>query len=283
MHTDEFITSQLIEADERLTEVFRHVYCVQQSAEAPAAVPKQLLPNYEMLLIFNFGPGVPITLDADSYVIRETAAIGPLQKVLHYNVPPGADFMAVVFTLNGFHRLIGKSMHDLEGMNVFDPDLIVAEHCFRDLRAQMASLHSVGERVERLNEYTLQNLAPPNEDTRTMLDGVSYFFNPAVDPVKTIAQTRQLTPRSVQVRFKTNLGITSKELTRFLRFKKVVAALVEHYPTPPDWADLVFTHGYHDQSHLIKDFHLFMDITPGEFVRQLAEQNVCISRPGVHY
>lgn len=282
-HTDEFITAQLIPPDERLTEVIRHVYCVQQAAWAPATVPKQLLPNFEMMLGFNFGPDLPITLGGASYVIRQTVAIGPLQKVLHYNVPPGADFMIVVFSFNGFRRLIGKSMHELEGMNVFDPDLLLAENCFQDLWAQMAALPSVEARTECLTDYIMQNITPIDADTYAMIDGSSLFNNPAVDPVKVIAQTQQVTTRTIQGRLKTNLGMTAKEITRFLRFKKLIAQLVEEYPTPPDWAGLVFTHGYHDQSHLIKDFHQFMDIAPGEFIRQLAGQNVCISKPGVHY
>lgn len=282
-HTDEFITSQLIQPDDRLTEVIRHVYCVQQSAQAPAAVPKQLLPNFEMMLGFNFGPDMPITLGGEPYIIRKTVAIGPLQKVLHYNVPPGADLMIVVFSFNGFRRLIGKSMHELEGMNVFDPDLLVAESCFQDLWVQMVALPSVEERVACLQEYIVQHIAPVDADTYIMIDGSSLFANPAVDPVKVIAQTRQVTPRTIQVRLKANLGMTAKEITRFLRFKKVITQLVEEYPAPPDWASLVFTHGYHDQSHLIKDFHQFTDMAPGEFIRQLAGQNVCISRPGAHY
>ena len=283
MQPETFITAQLIQPDDRLTEVIRHVYCVQQAAGAPDTVRKQLIPNQEMLLGFNFGPDLPIALGGEPYVVRRTVAIGPLQKVLHYGVPPGADFVIVVFSFNGFRRLIGKSMHELEGMNVFDPDLLLAQNCFQDLWAQMAALTAGGERVACLQEYIAQTIAPIDADTLTVIGGSSLFADPALDPVKVIAQTRQLTPRSVQVRFKTNLGITAKEITRFLRFKKVVTQLIEQHPTTPEWADLVFEYGYHDQSHLIKDFHHFMDITPGEFIRQLAEQKVCISKPGMHY
>lgn len=278
-----FTTSDLIQPDDRLTEVIRHVYCVQRAAEAPDTVSKQLVPNGEMLLAFTFGPALSITLGGASYTIHQTVAIGPLQKVLHYSLPPGADLMVVIFSFNGFRRLIGKSMHELEGLNVFDPDLLLAQNGFRDLWAQMAALPSVTERVACLQDYIAQHIAPVDADTLTVIGGSSLYADPALDPVKVIAQTRQLTPRSVQVRFKANLGITSKEITRFLRFKKVVTQLIETYPTRPAWADLVFDYGYHDQSHLIRDFHHFMDITPGEFLRQLADQRVCISKPGMHY
>ena len=126
-------------------------------------------------------------------------------------------------------------------------------------------------------------VAPADADTRSFIDGVAYVENPAIDPVKALAERRKLTTRSVQTRFQTHLGFSAKELARFLRFKGVVARLIEQYPQPPDWADLVLTGGYHDQSHLIKDFQQFLGMTPTEFIRQLADGTVCITRPGAYY
>lgn len=279
---DSTTSTQLIEADKSLSQVFRHAYCVQHSALA-APIQQQLLPNYEMLLVFNFGPDLSATLGGDTFVIKQTVAIGPLQKVLHYSVPPGADFIVVAFTLNGFYRLLGQPMDKLAHTSIFDPNRLLPGNCFDQLRAELAPMTSSAERVAYLSDYALLFVAPANEDTHTVLEGVALFANPAIDPVRAIAQTRQMTSRSVQVRFKTNLGFTAKELHRFLRFKKVVTQLVEQYPAAPDWTDLVFVHGYHDQSHLIRDFRQYMDCTPGEFIKQLAGQTLCVTKPGAYY
>lgn len=287
MITDDLTTAQIFQADERLTEVFRHVYCIRQREEAPV-LHRQLVPNYEMMLVFNFGPAVTASLGDRSFVIEQTAVLGPLAKALHYEVPPGADLMVVMFTLNGFYRLVGKPIHELRWADSdadagSTPMSRLGNAVFHDLWEELKAIASMEDRVAFLTAYTLLRIAPPDEDAHSMLAGVLLFTNPAVDPVKAIAETRQLSPRSVQLRFQTNLGFSAKELARFLRFKNVVAGLVERHPTPPDWADLVFVHGYHDQSHLIRDFQQFMGVSPTEFVQQLASQAVCITQPGKHY
>jgi AraC-like DNA-binding protein len=34
------------------------------------------------------------------------------------------------------------------------------------------------------------------------------------------------------------------------------------------WAEIAQTCGYHDQAHLIRDFHQFADSAPGDFARR---------------
>ena len=100
---NDLTNAQLLDVDGPLREVLRHVYVIQQAGQA-AAVPQQLVPNYEMLLLFNFGPQISIWLGDHSYQIGQTAVLGPLKQLLRYEVPPGADLLAAVFTLNGFYR-----------------------------------------------------------------------------------------------------------------------------------------------------------------------------------
>ena len=279
---DSTISTQLIVAEPQFDQVYSHIYCVQQSAQA---LPTQhlLVPNYEMLLVFNFGPDVPISLEHEPYIIQQTAAIGPLQKLLRYELPPEADLMIVNFTLNGFYRLLGTPMNQLRGTDFFDPDLLLNDGCFQTLWAQLASMNLFNDRLQRINEFVSTYLKPTDEASHSLMTSIPHFRQTAIDPVKALAQTHQLSPRGVQLRFQTQLGYSAKELTRFLRFRNVVALVVQQFPIAPDWADLVLRYGYHDQSHLIKDFQQFMAMTPTEFIRQLAGQDVCISQTGKHY
>lgn len=50
-----------------------------------------------------------------------------------------------------------------------------------------------------------------------------------------------------------------------------------------DWYDLIHDFGYHDQSHLIKDFHHYLGTTPEVFVKQIAGKEFCTTGPGKHY
>lgn len=277
-----FPNSQLIEADERLTKVFSHFYCVQHDRQA-APLQMQLMPNYEMLLVFNFGPDSPVSIGQNQFVVRQTAVLGPLHKPLTYELPAGADLIVVNFTLNGFYRLLGIPMHQLKGADWHDPDVLLNKSCFDDLWQQLAPMTTLGDRLQLINEYALIYLAPVDEATDSLLDSIPYFRQTTVDPIKAVAQTHRISPRSIQLRFQTHLGYSAKEMVRFLRFKNVLSFLYQQSPGAVDWVALVLEFGYHDHSHLIKDFQYFLGITPRRFLRQLAEGNVCISKTGKFY
>jgi AraC-like DNA-binding protein len=274
--------SQLIEADDRLATVFSHFYCVQHDRQA-APVQQQLMPNYEMLLVFNFGPAIMGSFGDSEHIIEQTAVIGPLQKTLTYTVPPGADFIVVNFTLNGFYRLLGVSMQQLNPASVHDPDVLLNKSCFSELWTQMVHLASLKERLKLICDYARKFVTPLDSPSVALLDSVPYFRHLAVDPVKMLAQTHHVSTRSVQLHFQTYLGYSAKELGRFLRFKKILNFLYRQPTQPVDWPELVLTFGYYDHSHLSKDFRYFLGTTPRQFVKQLAQGQVCISKSGKFY
>jgi len=276
------MSSQLIEADERLATVFSHYYCVQQEAQ-DAPLRQQLFPNYEMLLVFNFGPAVPVWLGDAPYVISQTAVLGPLQKTLTYELPTGADLIVVNFTLNGFYRLLRVPMQTLKAEDIHDPDVLLNKSCFSELWAQLVPITTLADRLRLLNEYALTHAAPVDSTTSSMLESIPYFNNAAVEPVRMLAAKQNVSARTIQSTLQKQLGYTAKELARFLRFKKVVAFLCQQPTTSVDWLSLVYEFGYHDHSHLIKDFQQYMGISPRQFVNQLAQGGICISKPGKFY
>ncbi len=279
--------SQLIEADAQLAQVFSHFYCVQQAADA-LPIRQQLLPNYEMLLAFNFGPAIPVWLGDAHQLIRQTAVLGPLQRTLVYELPAGADLIVVNFTLNGFYRLWGRALHRPKALELPNADAVFDVDSLAVLWRQLASLTALPDRLRTFSAYALTHLSPVDAVTRSLLDYAPLFGQTAVDPIKAVAQTNQVSVRSIQARLKTQVGFSAKELVRFLRFKQVLSVLMQRNATeqatiPVDWLALVLRFGYHDQSHLIKDFRYFLGITPRQFIRQLAQGEVCMSKSGKFY
>ena len=273
------MTTQLIEADDRLARVLSHFYVVRQPPDAPA-VPQQLLPNYEMLVIFNFGSALPLRLGRDANTIRRVAVIGPLQKLLRYELRAGANIMVVVFTLNGFYRLFGKL---LQRNGLGAPDVVPEPAFLTELWGQLAGLPNTDDHIQCFGQYALTHLAPTDDTMQPLLDTIPHFRHTLVDPIKAIAGQHDISVRTLQLRFQHQLGYSAKEMIRFVRFKKVVAHLMNDQPAPPDWADIIFTYGYHDQSHLIRDFQHFTGLPPTAFVKQLAENTLCMSQPGKFY
>jgi AraC-like DNA-binding protein len=271
--------SQLIDTDERLATVFRHFYCIQHDQDAPV-VQQRLLPHYEVMLVFNFGPAIPFSFGEQEHFVEKTAVMGPLQKMLSYTLLPGSDLIVINFTLNGFYRLF----HIPVSQPTTSPNSLIDASYFSELWTQLSELPTLTERLDVLTSYFLHHVAPLDDETATLLKGIPYFQNPAIEPVKTLAQERGVSPRSLQLRLRAQFGYSAKEMTRFLRFKQVLTYLQEiEANAAVDWLELVDRFGYYDYSHLSKDFAFYLNVTPRQFLQQLAHGNVCNSRPGKFY
>ena len=65
-------------------------------------------------------------------------------------------------------------------------------------------------------------------------------------------------------RFRLEVGLTTKTLARVHRFKHAMDWLSRQERVA--WGELAAICGYYDQSHLIRDFHDFAGMPPGDFV-----------------
>lgn len=203
--------------------------------------------------------------------------------MLNYEMLPGADIVVTVFNLDGFYRLFQVPVDELNGETVHHPDAFIHQPDYEELWEILNRSHVAEERIELLSDYIRTYKHEAEEAARPLLEGAEYFNDPLIQPVKAIAADADLSERSVQLRFKKYVGYSPKELLRFLRFKQVINNIIEKPGVEIDWYDLIHDFGYHDQSHLIKDFHHFLGTTPEIFVKQIAGKEFCTTRPGQYY
>ena len=127
----------------------------------------------------------------------------------------------------------------------------------------------------------ISSIAPfirPNIDAiKPLLKGEHYFYDLAISPVKALAADAAITERTIQQHFQKQVGYPPKELLRFLRFKGMISHLVNQQDNTCNIFDLIVTHGYHDQSHLIKDFNHYLGTTPEKFIRTIKGDTFCIT------
>jgi AraC-like DNA-binding protein len=77
--------------------------------------------------------------------------------------------------------------------------------------------------------------------------------------IDTLANDAGISPRQLERRFLSEIGLGPKHLCRILRFQEVFRAVDRN---DPEWAAVALECGYYDQSHLIRDFHQFAQQTP---------------------
>lgn len=278
-------TATHIEVTDPAFEAIKYFYCIQTPADFQTKI-QHLSPNLEMMLIFNFGAPARISFaDAgfNGLQIERVSAIGPLRQMLNYEVLPNTDVIITVFNPNGFFRLMQVPMDEIGEEQVMDPDLLLNITGFNNLWQELKKLDKINERIGLLKEHAMAFVQDAEEATLPLMAGISYFNNPFIQPVRAIAQDAALSERTVQLWFKKYLGYSPKELLRFLRFKQVIDSIQQQESSQVDWYDLVEQFGYHDQSHLIKDFKQYLGMAPQKFIKDIAGKEFCVSRPGKYY
>ncbi|TKT89451.1 helix-turn-helix domain-containing protein [Dyadobacter frigoris] len=274
-----------IDVDAPLNEVIKYLYCIQTPVDFETTY-QHLSPNLEMMLIFNFGKPVGFSFADNTSAdlkINKVAVIGPLRKMLTYELQPETNLIVVVFNPQGFYRLMQLPMDGMGESDLIDPDELLQITGFLALWKQLDSLPSLEDKIVLLKEYGLNFIQDADHATSPLLKGIDYFENPMIQPVRAIAMDSDLSERTIQLRFKKYLGYSPKELLRFLRFKKIISSILKLENQEVDWHGLVEEFGYHDQSHLIKDFHHYLGTTPHKFVREIVGKEFCMSREGKFY
>ncbi len=79
-----------------------------------------------------------------------------------------------------------------------------------------------------------------------------------------ISKREKVSMRSIQRIFSEEIGLSPKEFSRIIRFRKMVENL---YKSPEiNLYDLAYNFNYTDPSHLLKDFKYFTGLTPANFI-----------------
>lgn len=273
------IYGQKYDRDPRLKDVLQPLYAIQAPESAPAEI-FHLSPNLEMLLIFSFGEPLRYTFEHNGELkqpMDDIMVLGPLRQLLTYERAGGTDILVLPFVLDGFYRLLGISPDHLDLSADDDPRFAGIAARLEDMHATLANYTDPMERAAAAERLVLRAVAPPEAASVPLLQGRDALHDPSLNPVKVIAEQWDITERAVQQRFRKYGGYSPKELIRFLRFKEVVNWLLANPTSKPDWFFLIEKFGYHDQSHLIKDFKQYTGAPPKEFLRMNGNGSLCTS------
>jgi len=114
-----------------------------------------------------------------------------------------------------------------------------------------------------------------------LLDHLRAEFDPAIRyaitalraglPVSQVSLGLGLSPRTLERRFSSQVGISPKRFARVHRLQKVLRDV--RRSSKPDWCALAAEHGYTDQAHLIHDFRDLADIAPSAYKPYSQQRN----------
>lgn len=256
--------STRIAVPEHWEQVFTHFYYTANNGDE--ALQRQLLPTFQSIMVFNFGPPVPLRYgDASFLPIERTLVIGPIKQSMLYTMPPGSKILVANFRYDAFYRFFGRAMKHY----LTDPDKLINTHCFAELWEELNKIEHVADQVVRLLDFAGEYLSAQDPASAHIIeDGLD---EGPVNPVKMIAAKHAQSERTVQLNYKKYLGYSAKEMARYQRFQKAIAMVVPGV----DWFAIIDACGYYDQSHLIHDFTHYLGVSPQVYLQM--QDVMCIA------
>ena len=137
------------------------------------------------------------------------------------------------------------------------------------LRERLCEATTSAERFQLLQEALLSRLCDGAEQHYAVSAALEIFGKNQGGPkVRETAKYLGLSQRRFIQLFKTEVGLTPKLFSRIQRFQQT-RAHIQQNPSP-NWAAVALDLGYFDQSHLIREFLEFSDLSPTQYLRQLS-------------
>lgn len=194
-----------------------------------------------------------------------TVVAGPHAKSAVIDTRAQRWLAAIEFRHGGASRFFSMPMTEISNQIVQLEDVWRSDGALLRERLLDAGTPALKFRVleEVLLEHFRLEFDPAIQDAITALrDGVS---------VSQVVVRLGFSPRTLERRFSSQVGLTPKRFARVHRLQRVLG--VVRSLANPDWCALAAEHGYTDQAHLIHDFHDLADITPSEYKPHSAQRN----------
>lgn len=277
------LQEQFIVAPRSLQQVLQY-FVLLTVEEGAAPVVRTLLPTFQIVMLINLGPTAEMWHDdgalAQVHQIRGIVVTAPLKRAFQYRLPGGSRILTVNFTLEGFFRLFQVPIERLTN-DFTDPDDLVPHRPFAQLWQQLRLLQAPTDLVKAIVDFSLPYLRALEEPHAELMAQLPLLAKSQhLNPLKVMAAATNVSERTLQLRFQKYLGFSVKEVSRFVRFRRLLGKLEQREVSKKeDWLALLEQHGYYDQSHLIHNFTHFLQQSPTKVSMQLLQGDaICFTR-----
>lgn len=189
----------------------------------------------------------------------------------HHLSTSSASMLYVMFKPYGAFKLLGIPQNLLINECTSISDILSNE--INELCHKMEDHVTTPLYVLKLLEDWLIEQLRKNEKLKTA--GVAYacseiMANNGNLTIKDLCNLANMSNRTLEHKFKQQIGLSPKMFSRIIRFNQVNKFLKD--TATKDWQELVYKYGYFDQSHFIREFKHFFGYTPSQI--HLSNENL---------
>jgi AraC-like DNA-binding protein len=221
------------------------VACCWVLEDAAPGTVQRVVPDGRPELIVNFSQPFESLQSGQWQAQPQCFFAGQLTGPLLLRATARSRVLGIRFHPGGAGQLLGMPMPELTGQVIAAGDL---------------GLHSVA-RHATFPEIERALLELERGQADSLLDEAARLLGRSPD-VGAAAALLGVSPRQLERRFKTRVGMSPKYFARIRRFQRVFRAM----EGGGGWVDVAAACGYYDQAHLIRDFRAFAGEAPSHLL-----------------
>jgi AraC-like DNA-binding protein len=139
----------------------------------------------------------------------------------------------------------------------------------QNLWLSLAECDSFSQRVNTVESYLSKRAAQPSAQTPIMKAATHLFEQRGTLPIRQLANDCGLSLRHFERRFTESTGLAPKRFGRITRFQMALDCKLS-LPVRT-WLSIAHEFGYHDQMHMIRDFHRLGGASPVTVLSELGD------------
>lgn len=243
-----------------------HVRCYWflegRGSSGPEAPTDPVLPDGCPELVLNLGdPAVYQSTDGPTDVQPSAMLVGQITRPFAFEPGLRIDFVGVRFTPAGAHALLGLPMHEITDGYV-DADGLWPR--ISEARSRLSEISAPRGVAVCLDAALRDRLARRRAEATAVSAAASLIEKSGGGlTVDGLAGAVGLSARQLARRFREEVGIGPKHLSRIRRFQTVLRLL----NSPGiSLAEAALASGYYDQAHLTRDFRELAGASPAAFL-----------------
>ncbi|CAN5461886.1 helix-turn-helix domain-containing protein [soil metagenome] len=251
----------------RLPGLVKYLYVLEHNGNIDDATYQRITPDGCIEVNFNLVEKSLIRtgLNGIEYEQPNFYTVGRLSNYYFLKRTRNVKIFGVCFYPWGFHSFTKLPLNEINGSTLQN------EHVFgRDIISIQNQLYEKTDTqaFEIIQNYLIDKLKEINNRDPLIKDAISMIYNSQGNmKLPDLLNQYGLSQRRIEQRFNANVGITPKQFLKLVKFKNVFSNL-NNISQSTRITNLVYDHGYYDQSHLIRDFSSFTGLPPKRYLKE---------------
>lgn len=189
-------------------------------------------------------------------------ASGQFTTNYHLEIKGNLGIVGVVLHASSLYNLLGFNMAALVNKRLNLVNLL--GETSREIHLKIKMPTKAEAKIKILDDF-LSGFLAPAQSRLSIIDDTIDFINQknGMVSIEEVLTQFKYSRRYLERKFLEKVGISPKLYARIKRFSYLSNIVANNKEI--DWQDIVFENGFHDQSHLAKDYQAFNQMNPTDY------------------